>query len=58
MCNWSHKEIAGQYLKKIMVENFPKLIKAVNTKIKEVQQSPSTKNMKNSTPSHTIKRLL
>ena len=44
MCNWSHKEIAGQYLKEIMVETFPNLIKTVNTKTQEVQQSLSTKN--------------
>ena len=43
MCNWSHKEIAGQYLKEIMVETFPNLIKTVNTKTQEVQQSLSTK---------------
>ena len=42
------------YLKKIMKENFPNLVKETGIQVQEVQRIPNKFNLKRTTPRHII----
>ena len=59
MCTGSpYRGLAEKKFEEIMAEKFSNLMKTINLQIQETQQTPTTRNMKKTTPRHLIIKLL
>ena len=51
------KEIEITYLKKVMKENFPNLVKEINMKVQDAQRVPEKLDPRRNTPRHIVIKL-
>ena len=59
MCTGSpYRGLAEKKFEEIMAEKFSNSMKTINLQIQETQQTPTTRNMKKTTPRHLIIKLL
>ena len=59
MCTGSpYRGLAEKKFEEIMAEKFSNSMKTRNLQIQETQQTPTTRNMKKTTPRHLIIKLL